>query len=36
MRPKVASLMKFRNLSREDAERLLEESGGSLRKAMEG
>jgi N-acetylmuramic acid 6-phosphate etherase len=35
MRPKVAALMKAGGLGREAAERLLEESEGSLRKALE-
>jgi N-acetylmuramic acid 6-phosphate etherase len=35
MRAKVASLMKLKGLSKEDAEGLLEKSGGSLRGALE-
>ncbi len=35
-RPKVAALMKLRGLSREEAERLLEDSRGSLRRALGG
>lgn len=35
MRTKVASLMKLKGISKEDAEGLLEKSGGSLRRALE-
>jgi N-acetylmuramic acid 6-phosphate etherase len=35
MRPKVAALMKSRGLSRTEAERALEKTGGFLRKALE-
>jgi N-acetylmuramic acid 6-phosphate etherase len=34
MRPKTASLMKLKGVTKDDAERLLKDAGGSLRKAL--